>query len=231
MATKAEALHSQGLQARESGDFEKALELVAAARVEYAKEGNWAKFAETLAGDFLTYRHLFDKTARKEYLVLAKYAAKASVELAEMSGDKTALAIPLFNLAKAEETLGELSAAVDSYHGAVEALEKNPPASHNRPAVLADFKIHMTTCEYMAGDKSAYDRTLAAAEQLEQAEEMDYNKHVWLSGAHMRMASMLKSDDPTKSREHLEKARQIIESNDRLTLRKKQLEKLEKELI
>jgi len=106
------------------------LKYSAGARVLFAEEGNWAKFAETLAGDFLTYRHLFEKTGRKEYLVLAKFAAQASGELAEMSGDKTALAIPLFNLAKAQETLGLLNEATITYKKAVGAITSFPPASH-----------------------------------------------------------------------------------------------------
>ena len=228
--TRAEEFHSQGLQAREKGDFTGSLQQVSAARVAFQEEGNDAKFAETMAGDFLTYRHLFDKTGYKGYLVLAKCAALASVELAELSGDKTALAIPLFNLAKAQETLGQLTEAVETYRKAVTALETNPPASHNRPAVKADFKIHLTTGEYMAGDKTAYARAASATAELEAAEETDYNKHVWLSGAQMRMAAMLKSNDPVKAREHLAKAKEIIDADEQLTIRRQQWEKLAKEI-
>lgn len=64
---------------------------------------------------------------------------------------------------------------------------------------------------------------------LEFNQEISYNFHVWLSGAHMRIANVLKTDDPSKAREHLEKAKQIIDSDSRLTLRSKQWEKLTKE--
>ncbi len=53
-----------------------------------------------------------------------------------------------------------------------------------------------------------------------------YNLDVWLSGAHMRSAEMLRADNPDSSEKHLEKAGEIIKSNDELVLRAKQLENL-----
>lgn len=42
----------------------------------------------------------------------------------------------------------------------------------------------------------------------------------------MRIAEAIKNDNPEKAKEHLQKAKEIIDSDERLTLHKAQLEKL-----
>lgn len=230
MESEARRLHGQAAQARERGESVEALKLAIDALNAYQKEGDKLGFAEVLSDIFLTLRHLFDKTGDRQYLILAKHSAMASADLAEESDDKTALAIPYFNLAKAQETLGDFPQAVDSYKKALANLRNNPPAEHKvdqRPAMVADFKVHLTVCEYKSGDKSALGRAEAALEELIQGQEIsDYNKNVWVSGGHMKIAEMVKDDDPDKAKEHLQKAKEIIDSDERLILRKAQWEKL-----
>ncbi len=230
MESEGRKIHGLAAQARERGESVQSLKLDIEAMAAYQKEGNKLGFAEIQAEMFLTIRHLYDKTEDKGYLILAKYAAMSSVELAQESGDKTALAIPYFNLAKAQDTLGKFSQAVENYKQALENLENNPPEVHRveeRPAMVADFKVHLTTCEYKTGDKTALERAETALKELEEGAEIaDYNKKVWLSGGHMKIAEMLKDDDSTKAKEHLQKAKEIIDSDESLTLRKAQWEKL-----
>ncbi len=220
-------LHSLAEQAREQGNFLKALELTDQAIIAYQKDNDSLGFAEVQASRFLTFRHLHEQTEDEKFLILAKYAAEASVELAEKSGDSKALALPYFNLAKAQENLGEIPSAVGNYQKAVQNMIANPPEEHGqRPAIIADMIIHQSTAEYKNGDKEALEKTLAALVDLEGSSEPKYNKDVWLSGAHMRIAEMLKDDDLTKAKEHLQKAKEIIDSNSDLKLRKTQWEKL-----
>ena len=155
MESEGRKLHGLAEQARESGDFTRALELTDRAMVIYQQDNDPLGFAEVQASRFLTLRHLFEKTNDKNYLILAKHASLASVEIAQASGDKQALAVPFFNLAKAQETLGELQEATATYKQAVENIINNPPEPHNRAAIVADFKVHMETCTYKPGDKSA----------------------------------------------------------------------------
>ncbi|MBI4036376.1 hypothetical protein HY386_00670 [Candidatus Daviesbacteria bacterium] len=244
MESEGRRLHGLAEQARESGDFTRALELTDQATVSYQQGGDSLGFAEVQASRFLTLRHLFEKTDDKNYLILAKHTAMASVELAQASGDKQALALPLFNLAKAQETLGELPDAVATYQKAVENIINNPPEPHKRAAIVADFKVHLETCAYKAGDKSALERAEKALVELEAVpvlsdedfeaggkklefnQEVAYNKDVWVSGGHMRIAEMLREDDPPQAKEHLQKAKEIIDANPQLKLRLAQWEKL-----
>ena len=220
-------LHNQAEQAREKGNFLEALELSDQALIKYQEESSVLGFAEIQASRFLTLRHLFEKTNDQNYLILAKHAASSAVEIAQKNGNKEALALPLFNLAKAQETLGELSKAVNSYKEAVGNMINNPPKEHNKPAVLADMKVHLTTTEYKAGDKTALQRAEEALTELENNPDIsDYNQHVWVSGGHMRIAEMLKTDNPGKAQEHLQKAKEIIDADPNLTLRKTQWQKL-----
>lgn len=227
MESEGRKIHGLAEQAREEGDFLKALKLTDESMIAYQQAKDTLGFAEIQASRFLVLRHLYEQTADRHYLVLAKHAALAAVEIAENTDNKQALAIPYFNLAKAQETLGEFSDAVTSYQKALEHMLNNPPTEHHRPAVVADMRVHLTTCEYKAGDKTAFERALTATAELEQAEEIsDYNKNVWLSGAHMRIAEMLRADQPTRAKEHLQKAKDIIDADQRLELRGKQWGKL-----
>lgn len=227
-STKGRNLHSKAAQARESGKHLSALKFQDEAMLAYQKDGDILGLSEIIADRYLVLFHLFGKTQDKNFLVIAKHEMMASVEIAEASDNKQALAMPYFNLAKAQESLGEFQEAIKSYQLAVENMLNNPPAQHNRPAILADMMIHLSTCEYKSGDKSGLERSIAALVDLEGADEVKYNKDVWLSGAQMRIAEMLIEDDPDKAKEHLQMAKDIIDANPDLTIRLEQWKNLAK---
>lgn len=218
---------------REKGDTVRALQLADEAAVHFLEEGNLPRAAESFSAKLLAYRHLYQKTGDRAYLIIAKLAATTSVELAVLSVDKKALAIPYFNLAKAFEDLGQIKDAVDAYKIAVENIINNAPASHDRPGVVADFKVHLTIAEYILGDKSALERAENALEELKKSGESKisrYNQDVWVSGGYMRLAEILKNNNPKKSATYLKKAQEVINENPELTVRKEQWNSLAKKL-
>ena len=220
-------LHKKAEVARESEDFTQALTLCDQALVEYQKEGNLQGFTEVLSSKVLTLRHLYEQTTDQNYLILAKHIAMASVEIAQKGNDPKALAIPLFNLGKTEQTLREYGKAIENIKEAISHMMQNPPPQHNRPSVVLDMTLHLSVCEYKNGDKAALERAEKALLNLATAKEPDqYFNDVWLSGGYIEIAEMLKADDPQKAKESLQKAREIIDANPKLTLRKKQLEKV-----
>lgn len=213
-------------EAREKDHFFESLDLNDKALIAFDEENDDAGYAEALACRSITLRVYANLHESERILISAKYEMMGSVAIARECGDPTALALPLYNLAQLHEDLREYQDAVKVYAEAVQAMEQNPPATHNRPSVLANMKVHMTTCEYKAGDTSALERMSQALVDLESSDEQNkYNKDVWLSGAHMRIAEALRIDDQEKAREHLQKAKDIIDANPELTLRKKQWEK------
>jgi tetratricopeptide (TPR) repeat protein len=215
---------------REKEDFLAALKYTDEALVAFSEEGNGLEFAEILASRFLTLRHLFEKTGNRNYMIIAKQDVLASVEIAKKCGDQKALAIPLFNLGKAYETLEEYKKAVDIYQEAIINMQNNPAEGHKSKAELQEMILHLSFAQYKSGDKTATDRLEEALKTLEAETEDKYKKDVWLSGGYMDLAEILASSSPAKSQEVLNKAEGIINANPELTIRKRQLEALKKTL-
>lgn len=229
VVSKARQLHAKALKLREEKKFLEALQVGEEGLQEYQKDNDVAGFGELLGMQAKTYLHVYDFTAFKPYLTMAMHLSLASVEIVEELGDLSATILPLYDLGKIYEDAGNLPDAAATYQKAVERMQSNPPANHNRKSVLANMKVHLHTTEYKNGDKSALERAEAALKNLESSNDAsDYEKHVWVSGAQMRIADMLREDDVEKAREYLVAAEEIINADPELVIRKEQLEKLRK---
>ncbi len=216
-------IHKESLLKREAGNYEESLKLNASALIKYQSENDSVGFSEALADQTITLRHLYRTTKSKDYLILAKHMLEAAVEIGETTEKEEALALPLFNLGKVYVELEDFQKAMTAYKRAVQIQLKSP---FQRPAVVADFIIHLSVAEYKSGDKTAKERLMAALTQLETAEEDEYTKLVWISGAYMYLADMLQKDNPESAKEYLQKAKEIIASDRRLVLRQEQWEEL-----
>lgn len=225
----ARKIHGRAEMAREKGEFLEALKYTDEALMKYQEEDDLRGMAEVVASRFLTLRHIFEKTGEKAFLILAKQTARAGVEIAEMSGESQALVMPLFNLAKAEEELGEIEEAIIDYQKAVGHMEKSAPVEHDRPAVLADMKVHLAVAQLTDGDDEAEERAREGIEQILQSEELAYNRDVWTSGGYMGLAKALKNKNEARAKEYLVLAKEIIDRNPELKLRAKQWDKLAEE--
>lgn len=224
-------IHAQVEHTREAGDFWGSIKLAPEAIKAYIEEKNFGGLADVHGSISLAYRHLYRETKDQTFLVLAEGSATTGIEIAKINGLNNILARPTFNLAKVQEELGQFGEASETYEDAVNIFSKFPQKEHNRTGVLADMKIHLYTCQYKAGDKSALPKTLEAVAELEKSDEKTvskYNYDVWLSGAHMRIAEMLKNEDKDLAKKHLEKAKEIIDANSDLKIRKDQLNELTK---
>lgn len=220
-------------QARENGNFLESLKFTDEAIVLAQSEENLLNLSEGMSTRVLAFRLLAGRTGDKVFLVNAKHDAECAVEIAKRSGDKTALAVPIHNLAKVQVDLGEIAEGAKNFGLALEALITNPPAPHDRPGVRADFKCHYVIYSYMAGDESFADKIDEAIKELEASGEdkiSDYNYKVWLSGAHMHAAEAFNAKNKGKAKTHLEMAKKIIVSDERLAIRKGQLDELSKKL-
>lgn len=211
-------------QAREQGDFRKSLELLADAVVAAFEENKEEKLVDALSSQALVYRHLFEKTKAKNYLVLAKHSSMAAIELARQNNDPTLLSIALYNLGKVLESIGENDEALKNYK---EALSQTV----DRPAMMAEMKTRLAVLEYKNGDHTAMGRFETSVEELTNSEDPDnYAKAVWESGAYMHMAEALIDRDKAKAKQLIDEAEKIIASDMRLKLRREQLENLKLKL-
>ncbi len=225
-------LHAKAEKAREDGNFLDSLYVNDEALFVYDEENDDLGFAEAIGSRSITLRVYANLHSSKKLLTLAKYEMMAAVAIAQQSGKKDALALPLFNLAQVQEDLEEFGAAVGTYKEAISSMESNPPDRHNRPSILVNMHVHMEACAYKAGDKSSLERAEKALKDLQNAEEPEmYNKDVWVSGGYMRIAVAIKKDDPKKAKEYLQRAKEIIDANPYLVVRKQQWEKLSKSFL
>lgn len=238
MVSKGRKFHDLATEIREEGNFGVSLNLHNLSLYSYSQDKDFTGFSEALADMSITYRHMASKLNDDSYLILAKNFAKSAVEIAEQKAPKEALALAYFNLAKAYADLGEKTKAVDYFKKAFDQLQENPPQTHNRPAIKADFQIHYGTALAKSGDDKGIEfieegiKLLEAVETTEESVESEedvessYNKNVWLSGAYGNLADLLRDSNADRAREALQKAKEIIDSDKRLKLRLGQWEKL-----
>lgn len=222
----ARELHSQSEHQREGGDLEGALLTLMSAQSAYIKAGDPRGLSECLASEVLAYRHLSERSGHKEYLDFALRAAKLSVDFAEKSGQKEALALPYHTLGKIYEDLENWPEAVNAQAKAIDAMTNNPPQEHNRPAYINEMRVHWLADRYMSGEKEVIgdlDKVLDALES--DTVEPRYNRDVWLSGGYMSKATILKDDNPDEAKKAFVKAGEIIKANSDLRLRKDQWNK------
>jgi len=123
-----------------------------------------------------------------------------------------------------------LGEAQDAYQKAIELFQSNPPEEHNRPAVLIDFKIHYQVARLLSGEMDAVNAIQQLISQLESLDETKFNKDIWISGAHMRIAEALMSTNPDLAKVHLNKAKEIIDANPELSLRSAQWQKINEKI-
>ncbi len=230
-SNKGRQIHEQALAAQEKGEFLAALQLEDEAMIVYGEDGDGMGFSEIQAMRTLTYRHLYEQTGYEGYLIKAKYEAMASVALAEFDGDEYSLAIPLVGLGRIMADLADFPHAAENFQRAVAILEKYPEGKHSRKSVIADYKVHLGVALYRAGDEVALSAAEEALEELEASTDaLAYEKEVWLSGGHMKIAEAVNKVDREKAMEHLRAAKKIIDSDEKLKLRLEQWIKLEEKL-
>ena len=186
--------------------------------VVFQEEGNLGGVAETYSARSITFIHLHAETKDPVYLILARSAASVAVDVARLSGNKSELAIPLLGLGRINTKLEDYAEASKYYQEALDNMSSQPPA------VVADTKVHLAASQYKTGDTSAIERLKQALSDLEKTDHDTYEKNVWVSGGYMRLAELL------ESKEYLVKAKEIIDSDPRLTIRLKQWTELSQKL-
>lgn len=220
-------LHKQAEEAREKGDFLNSIKLCDEATLAYAKESNIVKLAEVQVSRALAFRHLGEQNDDKNFLILAKYAAKSGVKIIENSGSDNGKTLPLQTLGKVYESLEKFDKASEEIKDAIESADSSTSKEQ-----LAEMKTRLDAITYRLGDNSGLESFNADVSDLENGEfSDDYVKNVWVSGAYLHMAkALISKDEKDKAKELLEKARTIIDSDARLTLRANQLAEIEKTL-
>jgi len=227
MPNTARQLHAQAETLREEGKILEALQTISQALLRYEVEADIAGFAEALCSQFLIYNHLYQQTKFQPYLECARAAAEASVRIAKKLTDKSGLIIPLFNLAKALEILEDLPAAIENYQQAAQINQKTVLAKHDQNLLDFDIKLHLELCRLENGDKTALEKIEKTIEKLEANKNKNsFHINVLISGVYLKLTSLLKKQNLTQAKKYFKLATDLINSDGRLILRKKQLQAL-----
>lgn len=174
----------------------------------------------------LTNKHLFWRTHDQIFAIQARADAQVSLEVAELHNLNERLGSCYFRL-------GEIAMLFEQYNQAVENYQQALNNFSGTNCERGDYRYHLGESLYRSGKKEEGKKTMMQGlkEIQDNAGEVDpFLVHVWESGCYLRLAELLKSDKLTEARDYLERARQIIENDHQLVIRKAQLEKLEAEL-
>ena len=201
---------------RESGQTLDALDMIHRALEQFVVEKNYAGQAHCLLSRAICWQHLYQFHASEPvYASLYRKDAEAMLEivLSKQIANETANAY--YITAKAQMMMGNFDRAATLFQDALKYLD---PA---RQAQAADWQANYGKALYLHGQKEqGLELMIRSLEALRQhAKEVDsYTANVWISGALLRLAEC------TKEEKYLTEAKQVINSDPKQIVRKKQLE-------
>lgn len=223
--TTAPELQKQADILREEGKSLEAINLYNQAIVRYQEDHDYANMLGALTGRLLSWKHLFYKTEDTIYAIFVKKEAEAMFEIAKEHQliDKFYLihflngtsAILLQDFPIAEKEFGQ---AVALYP--------------NDNAEKGDWMAHLGDAKYRNGKKEEGKKLILQGVQKieEKSSQIDpFLFNVWVSGAYLRLAKLLKGDNIEESQYYFNKAKKIIDADSRLVIRKQQLNAFMKE--
>jgi tetratricopeptide (TPR) repeat protein len=215
-------LQSKGARLREDDKHTEALHYLTLALVAHQKEKNYRGMVNTLKDRCLTWKHLFLLTKDRVYAILAQKDAEAMLAISQQSKLKDKLHTSYFRL-------GEVAMLFADYLSAINYYEKALRYYVGPLAEKGDYRYHLGEAFYQNGQKEKGKRMILAGLKEVQKGADKVNSfliHVWESGCHLRLADLLKDDEPKEARKHLELAREIADNDPKLVIRRRQIEEL-----
>lgn len=216
--------HRQAEELRESDKHLDALKELDQAIVLYQEEGDYLGICEALQSRVLTFKHLYFLTKDTAFATIAQKEAEASLEVAQSNNIAEKLSSCYFRL-------GEIAMIFEDFPKAIEWYQKALDSYQGSLSEKGDYRYHLGEAQYRSGKKEQGKNTIMQGlnEIQEGASEVNpFLAHVWESGLHMKLADLLRVDEPEQAREHLDTARQIADSDPKLIIRRRQIEELSK---
>lgn len=205
---------------REQGQSLEAINLYNEAIVHYQETKDYSHLLSALTGRLLCWKHLFYKTKDSLYAIFVQKEAETMEEIALIYGFQDRLFLIHFLNATAATQFEQYSRAETEF---AKALALYPTDT----AEKGDWMAHLGDAMYRNGKKEeGLALILQGIQQIkDHASEIDsFRFNVWISGAYLRLAKVLKSDNAAKSEFYLNQAKTIIDSDNRLVIRKQQLD-------
>ncbi len=216
-------LHKKAEDARENDSHLDALKFIEDAIVEYQKEKDYPGLCEILQSKVLTYKHFFLITKDKVFAILAKNTAKTSFEIAMEYGLSEKLGSCYFRL-------GEIEMLFKNFQNAIKNYQKALQNYSGTNAQKGDYTYHLGEALYRSGEKDKGLETILQGLKLIEQNLSDVDPflaHVWQSGCYLTLFDLLRNSQPYKAKDYLKKAEEIISSDEKLVIRKRQLRQLQ----
>lgn len=213
-------LHEQADELREAGKTLEAINLYNQVIVAYQEKQDYRGVIEALTGNFLSWKHLYYKTHDKMYALIAKAEAEKMLAIAKAKQVQNKEHLIHYLLGTAALLLEDYPQAVNELSQAIDQFPRDE-------AEKGDWMTHLGDALIRNGDKEkGNEMMLKGIEKIQaNATQIDsFRLHVWLSGAYMRLAHLLKKENPDQSKAYLNQAQEIIDNDPRLVIRKGQLE-------
>ncbi len=210
------SLQEKADKLREGGSSLEAINVYNHLIVNLQKEHKDLEMVPALTGRLLSWKHLFYETDARIYAIMVEKQAEAISEI-----------VPKERKFLAHYLLGTAATLLDKQKKAEVEFSRALQLYPNDSSERGDWMTHLGDAMYRNGKKKLGKKTILegiGVIQLNSDHRDDFLINVWLSGAYLRLAKLLKSDSPQESAKYLEQAREIIENDERLVIRKKQLE-------
>lgn len=220
----AEQFHAKGMAFREKDKHREALSLLTLAITAYQKEKNYRGIVDALKDRCLTWKHLFLLTKDKVYAILAGKDAEAMLAVSEEYRLKGKLHTSYFRL-------GEVDMLFEDFPSAIRHYQKALKFYQGPLAEKGDYRYHLGEALYRNGQKQKGKTTILAGLREIQKGANEVNPfliHVWESGCHLRLADLLKKDEPKEAKKHLALAKKIADNDSKLVIRRRQIKELAK---
>lgn len=219
-ATTGLELQKEGDILREEGKSLNAIDVYNQAIVRYQEDKDYANMLDALTGRLLSWKHLFYKTEDRIYAIFVKKEVEEMLEIAKEHNLIGRLYLIHFLNGTSAILLKDYSSAEIEFNHAVERYP-----SEN--AEKGDWIAHLGDAMYRNGKKKEGKNILLKGVSMikENSSQIDsFLFNVWVSGAYLRLAKLLKADNPEESQLYLNQAKEIIDSDKRLVIRRQQLE-------
>jgi tetratricopeptide (TPR) repeat protein len=215
-------LHKKADQAREEEKYDDALAFIKRAIDNYEEEKNYEGLSRAFQSRVLIYKHLFLLFGHQEYINLAAGDAGRSLKIAEEHNLTNVFGSGYFRL-------GEIAMLSQDYKKAIRDYGHALDLYVGTMVEKGDYRYHLGEALYKDGEKeNGKEIILQGLKEIQDnAPEVDsFLAHVWESGCYMRLADLLRMDEPEKAKEYLKKAKLISDSDEQLVIRRRQIKEL-----
>jgi len=215
--------HQKAINSREQDKHLQALKFCDEAIIACQKEKNYLEFSSILHTRVLIYKHLFLLTQDFCFYVLALKDVESSLLISKK--------YQLSNLYICYFRIGEIFMLSNNFPKAILNYKKALNLYPNVDSEKGDYQYHLGEAQYRHGDKKLGLKNLLDGLMLIQKYQSKTDSfliHVWESGCYLRLAELLRKDNPSEAKKYLELAKNIIKPDTKLVIRKRQILELSK---